>query len=279
MKKALTKRRSVKATASEETIAPEISYDTVNETAERPKKSGRSNFLVYTVLAIALLVAGNLYSRVKVLEKGAAAPTQAGQPAAAGKTPEIADSDPVLGAKNAKVTMIIYEDFQCPFCGAFTGSNEEMVANMKSRDPSWEPTIVNVIKDYVNTNKVKIVWKDYPFLGQESYDSAEAGRCAQEQGKFWEFHDYLFSHQSGENQGAFSKDNLKKFAADLGLNTTAFNTCLDGGKYTKQMQEAQAAGQAVGVSGTPGVFVNGEFTSGAASYAQFKAQIEKALQS
>ena len=83
------------------------------------------------------------------------------------------------------------------------------------------------------------------FLGQESADAAAASECAADQDAFWEYHDLLFESQSGENQGAFKNENLKQFAADLKLDTKAFNECLDSGKYTQLVQEAtQAQAQA-----------------------------------
>lgn len=241
-------------------------------------------YILIGLLIIASFALGNLYTRVQMLEKGAGTTTTAGQ-AAQGAAPTagakaeltVTDSDPALGPKNAKVTVVEFADFQCPFCGAFSGLDSAMVQNMKGRDATWEPAVPNIKKDYVSSGKVRIVWKDYPFLGQESIWSAAAARCAQDQGKFWEFHDYLFSHQSGENQGAFSKENLKKFAGEVGLKTADFNTCLDSGKYEKAMQDALTYGQGVGVSGTPATFVNGQLVSGAASYATFKAMIDAAL--
>lgn len=277
--KRLAEKKEVPDTITE---SSEFEFATVSDTPPSRTGGSRLTFFLSFVLIVAILVIGNLYTKVQVYEKGTPAVPSAGgpgtQPAAGTKQVEVFDDDPYLGPKDAKVAVVIFEDFQCPYCGAFSGLNPEMVNNMKSRDQSWEPTVNNIKKDYVATGKVKLVWKDYPFLGQESNWAAEAARCAQDQGKFWEYHDYLFSHQSGENQGAFSKENLKRFAQETGLNTTEFNTCFDTGKYQKKMQEAQAYGQSVGVSGTPGTFVNGEYTSGAASYSQFKTAIDKALQ-
>jgi protein-disulfide isomerase len=256
--------------------------------SQPPKK----NYLTYTLVVLLIVASffiGNLYTRVKLLEKGGA-PTGGTTAGTGGTAPQadaaapavkadlkIEDSDPVMGDKNAKLVVYSFEDFQCPFCGAVEGHNEEMVKSMQSRDATWQPAMPNIIKDYVNTGKVKLVWKDYPFLGDESFKSAEAARCAQEQGKFWEFHEYLFSHQKGENQGAFSNDNLKKFAADLGLDTGKFNTCFDSGKYADQMKKAMSYGQGVGVSGTPATFINGKMLAGAASYSDFKTAIEEGL--
>jgi protein-disulfide isomerase len=260
---------------------------------EVEKNDEKKNYVMYVLIGLLVVGAfalGNLYTKVKMLEKGtsgqAAVPTAgaaAPQVAQATTTPgkpvdiKIADNDPQLGSKDAKVTVVIFEDFQCPFCGAFAGLDEKMIKNMQAQDATWQPALSNIKKDYVDTGKVRLVWKDYPFLGDESKWSAIAARCAQDQGKFWEYHDYLFSHQNGENQGSFSKDNLKKFAATLGLNTQTFNNCVDSNKYDAKPAEWVAFGQSVGVSGTPGTFVNGTLISGAAPYSTFKSAIDAAL--
>jgi cyclophilin family peptidyl-prolyl cis-trans isomerase len=100
------------------------------------------------------------------------------------------------------------------------------------------------------------------FLGEESQWAAEAAECAGEQEKFWEYHDTLFANQKGENQGAFSKDNLKKFAADLKLDTSKFNQCFDSGKYTDKIKKSNDDAAQLGVSSTPTVLVNGIYIPG-----------------
>lgn len=252
--------------------------------AVHEEKKNYVTYILIGLLVVASFVIGTLYTKVQVLEKGggsgtntAATPANPSNPPRAELT--IANDDPILGDKNAKLAVYIFEDFQCPFCGAFSGLNPEMVQNMKSRDASWEAAVTGIKDNYIKNGSVKLIWKDYPFLGQESIWAGAAARCAQEQNKFWEFHDYLFSHQKGENQGQFSKDNLKKFAAELKLNTKAFNDCFDADKYAAKMQEALAYGQSVGVNGTPATFVNNNqnLISGAAPFSQFKTAIEQEL--
>lgn len=157
--------------------------------------------------------------------------------------PPISVSDKVLGNPNAKITVIEYADFQCPFCGRFYKDAGETIKN-----------------DYVNKGLVSFVYRDFAFLGDESIKSAEAAKCADDQGKFWEYHDYLFTHQKGENQGNFSNKNLKSFASELGLNTVVFNKCLDSDKYQQAVLDETSAGSQAGVEGTPKSFIlkNGE---------------------
>jgi protein-disulfide isomerase len=124
---------------------------------------------------------------------------------------------------------------------------------------------------------VRFGYFNFAFLGDESGWAAEAAECAGEQNAFWEYHDYLFSHQNGENQGSFSKDNLKGFAATLGLDTTAFNTCLDSGKYTQFVQDQTNLARQLGVQSTPTFAVNGQGVTGAQTFDTFQKLIEGIL--
>ncbi len=174
--------------------------------------------------------------------------------------PQISSSDFVLGDQNAPVTIIEYSDFQCPFCGKFFKETESVLR-----------------EKYIKTGKVKFIYRSFAFLGQESLWAANAARCAGEQDKFWQYHDYLYSNQSGENQGAFSKDNLKSFATALGLNTEKFNACLDSEKYTDLIQKETKAGSEAGVQGTPASFINGTLYPGALPTATFTKIIDDEL--
>lgn len=169
---------------------------------------------------------------------------------------------PIKGNKDAKVTVIEFADFQCPFC------------------EQWYKQVgLNLIKDYVDTGKVKFAFRQYPFLGQESTWAAVASECANEQGKFWEYHDYLYTHQGAENSGAFAKDKLIGFAGNIsGINIDQFSTCLNSDKYAKQVADDLSAGQKAGVSGTPTAFVNGISIVGAQPYDSLKALIDQELE-
>jgi protein-disulfide isomerase len=112
------------------------------------------------------------------------------------------------------------------------------------------------------------------FLGPESQWAAEASECAAEQGAFWPYHDLLYNQQAGENRGAFNKDRLKGFAAELGLDTTAFNTCLDSGEHASLVRTETATVQSLGGRGTPAFLVNGRPLVGAQPFEAFKQIIE-----
>src|SRR3989344_4481574 len=173
---------------------------------------------------------------------------------------KIQKDDFVLGSPAAKVVLVEYGDFQCPFCGRFFKTTEQQI-----------------VDTYVKTGKAAFLWRDFAFLGEESFRAAEAARCAGEQGKFWDYHNYLFNHQNGENKGAFADQNLKSFAKTLGLNETTFNSCFDSGKYKKAIEDATAKGKSLGVNGTPATFVNSQMISGAQPFSVFQKAIDEEL--
>ena len=207
-------------------------------------------------IAGAIIIAGIVIAGA-ILLKGNLPNNNAGNDPFANITiAEVSASDRTLGDPKAKVTVILYEDFQCPFCGAISGleTDTPLIQSLKQRDPSWTPFLPGV-KEYVQKGTVQFVYRDWAFLGTESTQSAEAARCAGDQGKFWEYHDYLYSHQNGENEGAFSDPNLKSFAKGLGLDTTLFNKCLDENKYAQSVADSKNEGSKAGVNGTPKGFI------------------------
>lgn len=177
--------------------------------------------------------------------------------------------DEVLGDPGAPVTVVEFADFQCPFCGKF-----------------FQETEAKIIDNYVKKGKVKFVYKHLAFLGQESTWAAEASECAGEQGKFWDYHDFIFNYmwntyygqgKSGENVGALSKENLKKFAKNMGLNAEQFNSCLDSEKYADKVAKDVEVARAHRITSTPSTYVNGKPVIGAQPYSQFSSLIDAAL--
>ncbi len=128
--------------------------------------------------------------------------------------------------------------------------------------------------NYISTGKAKVVFQNFPIIGPESVTAAQAGECAADQNKFWTYADYLYTHQVAENSGAFSSTNLKQFAAQLGLDTGQFNTCLDSGKYAGLVQQQLQQGQARGVQATPTFFINNQKYEGVLSYSQLTSIID-----
>jgi protein-disulfide isomerase len=152
-----------------------------------------------------------------------------------------------LGDSNAKASIDVYEDFQCPACQYFT--------------QSIEPSIV---ENLVKTGKAKYTFHNYPFIdgktvnsGGESDQAANASMCANEQGKFWDMHGIIYTNWNGENQGGLSNARLQAMAESIGLDMSSFNKCFNSNKYEKDIQADMEYGDKIGVSGTPSVFVNG----------------------
>ena len=124
---------------------------------------------------------------------------------------------------------------------------------------------------------MRFAFHQFAFIGDESRWAAEATECASEQGRFWDYYDKLFEEQAGENVGAFSKENLKRFASDLSLDREQFDQCLDTGKYAEKVRLETTQGQKAGVRGTPTLFVNGQLIDGGSEYEILKAAIEAEL--
>lgn len=144
------------------------------------------------------------------------------------------DKAPFKGNKNAKLTLIEFSDYQCPFCSRHV-----------------QQTLPQLEKDYIKTGKVKYVFFDFPLdFHKNAFKAAEAADCAGEQGKFWEMHDKLF-----ENQKALEGSDLTNYAKSIGLNMSKFQKCLDSGKYASQIKKEIELGQKSGVTGTPSFFL------------------------
>src|SRR5205814_10079354 len=143
------------------------------------------------------------------------------------------------GPKNAPITMVVFSDFQCPYCGRI------------------EPTLAKLESDY--PGKIRVVWKNYPLpFHQNAKPAANAALAAGEQGKFWEMHDKLSA-----NQQQLDRASLDKYAQELGLNMSKFKAALGGNKYEQQIASDMKEGTAAEVNGTPATFVNGRKIGGA----------------
>lgn len=170
-----------------------------------------------------------------------------------------------IGDPEAPVTIEIFEDFQCSSCYQF-----------------WQQIEPQVIENMVEPGQVRYVFRHYPFLDDylgragESDQSANASMCANEQGRFWDYHDMLFTNWAGENQGAFRDARLVAFAEALDLDMEAFQACFDENRYRDEIEADRDLGDQMGVQGTPSVFVNGEIVS--PGYVPSYDQIDEAVQ-
>jgi len=164
---------------------------------------------------------------------------------------------PFTGSAGAPVTIVEFSDFQCPYCGKFVTE-----------------TMPQINDTYIKTGKVKLYFRNFPLssLHENAEKAAEAALCANEQGKFWQYHDKLFA-----NQTALAVTNLKQYAKDLGLNSQNFDSCLDSGKTAEQVKKDTNDGAAYGVQGTPSFFINGTLIVGAQPFSAFQQAIDAAL--
>ncbi|AJF61122.1 DSBA-like protein thioredoxin protein [archaeon GW2011_AR15] len=194
-------------------------------------------------------------------------PTQPTQPTQATEYTSSIDDDPSKGSASAKVVIIEWSDFQCPYCSRF-----------------YSETLPSIQQNYISTGKIRFVYRDFPLssIHPQATPAAEAAECADEQGMFWEFHNKLF-----ENQDSLSADNYKAWAEELGMDTSLFNNCINSRKYQAEVQSDFSAGTSAGVSGTPGFLVGviqadgktviGQSVRGAQPYSAFEAVIEEEL--
>ncbi len=165
-----------------------------------------------------------------------------------------------LGDPNAPVKLVEYADFQCPFCGEFA----------KDFAPS-------IIEKYVASGQVYFTYATDSFIGPESAAAAEAAYCANDQGKFWPYHDMLFANQTTENSGDFSDRRLKAFAQTLGLDMGKFNSCYDSHKYQSQVQQDSVKANQAGVTATPSFTINGQLVDLNNDMANVEKYIQLAL--
>jgi protein-disulfide isomerase len=168
-----------------------------------------------------------------------------------------------LGTKGAKVLVQEFADFRCPVCLQFFHGVEPQL-----------------LKDYITPGKIRYEFHHFIVIdqktgGSESQHAAEASECANEQGRFWDYHNMLYTNQPPETtSGGFADNRLKAFAAAIGLDSAKFNACFDSHRFASVVAADVSLGQQMGVSGTPTVFVNGAMVSNPLDYTQLKQQID-----
>jgi len=146
----------------------------------------------------------------------------------------IANGSPILGDAYAPITIVEWGDYQCTFCYKFHHSSFEVIDS-----------------EYIQTGKVKMVFKDFPLNGPDSVFAAEAVYCAEDQGKFWEYHDVIYDNWAGERTGWITSDSLNGFADKVSLDLQKFNSCLNEHKYQNRVLELERFANEIGVRATP----------------------------
>lgn len=164
------------------------------------------------------------------------------------------DDDPAWGPPDAPVTIVEFGDYQCPYCKQF-----------------YDETLPQISETY--ESQIRFVFRDFPLaIHPDAQKAAEASECADDQERFWDYHDLLWA-----NQSALDVDSLKAYAAQLGLDTATFDECLDSGANAEEVQNDYDDGVSYGVTGTPAFFINGIMVAGAQPFSVFQTIIDSLL--
>ncbi len=150
----------------------------------------------------------------------------------------IENGSPILGNPDATITILEWGDYQCTFCYKF-----------------HQNTLDTIYEDFIKTGKVKLVFKDFPLNGSDSVLAAQAAYCAEDQEKYWEYHNELYKNWAGEKTGWITRESLDRFATTINLDLNEFNTCLDEGKYQDKVKELYEFGKEIGIDATPSFLV------------------------
>jgi protein-disulfide isomerase len=238
----------------------------------------RDMFLPISILVAAVMVGGAIvFATLYKGGSGATAPavgagnnnvvaatSTAANPAAA---MTLGPRDAILGSASAAVTLIEYGDYQCPYCVEF-----------------FSQTQPQIIQNYVNTGKVRVVFRDFAFLGAESTAAAEAAQCAEDQNKLWPYHDALYAAKladdnngGSEDDGFYTTAEFLKLAQQVGLNIPTFTSCINNNTDANIVAQERGAAANAGVNSTPSFIVNGTMITGAQPYSVFQTALDAAL--
>jgi len=248
-----------------------------------PAARKKDLFLPISILVAAVVIAGAIIFATLRLTSPASATPPAGNAgnnagtgnvvaatsttAAAAQAMTLGPRDAILGDANAKVTLIEYGDYQCPYCAQFFSQTESQI-----------------IQNYVNTGKVRMVFRDYAFLGAESTAAAEAAQCAEDQNKLWAYHDALYTAKEADFAGGGSEDDefyttaeFLKLARQVGLDIPTFTSCINKGTDANIVAQEKSAATAAGVDSTPTFLINGTIVTGAQPYSSFQQALDALL--
>jgi protein-disulfide isomerase len=220
------------------------------------------------MIAIALVVgylAGNVFPYAKTAQ-----PSTTGQTGQTGtgtiSSLSIPSFAPYRGQASAKINVVEFGDYQCPFCERFFTQTEPQL-----------------LQNYVNTGKVKFYFLDFAFLGPDSQTLGQGAWCANDQGKYYDYHDYIYSHQQQENSGWANATQVIAMAGNInGLSIQQFSSCLTSGTYQSRVQQNTQLGQSSQVTGTPSILIGNNqigytLVVGAQPYSSFQQAIDTQL--
>lgn len=163
--------------------------------------------------------------------------------------------EPVKGSADARVTIVEFSDFLCPYCTGFSIN-----------------TFPKIDEKYIETGKVKLIFRNFP-VHAGAWAAAEASECAHEQGRFWDYHDRLYA----AGRESFTGKYLKQLAQELKLDSETFNDCFDTDRYDEEIKDDLRVGRRLGVEGTPTFFINGREVMGSRPFETFEEIIEEEL--
>src|SRR3989338_6860133 len=237
----MAKKRAKAKKAITKNVDDEHRVDTKTQFIEKTKDSFFGIAIVVVLLSILVLGMVFLY-KPSIQEKPVIIDEKTGKPVVSMPAKLVGlRTLPPLGNESAPVALVEFSDFQCSFCADFYSSQEK-----------------TIIKEYVNTGKIRFYYRDYPLAVHDKAEKAAmAGRCANEQNQFWEMHDKLFSRRNEWNvllkDGAAEK--FKQYASQLSLNQSKFDSCLDSDRHKADVQTDRKEGDALRVTGTPTFFI------------------------
>lgn len=250
-------------------IEPSVSRTDVHPSSQVNPVNVNRLMINYLVVALVFLGIGVLFGRLifggtngasldeatlRSIVSEALASSGSGS-AADAEMVQLADDDPIMGAEDAPITIVEFSDFNCGFCGRFAND-----------------TLPRLLTEY--EGQIRFVYRDMPIIrGQNSVESAIAAECAADQGKFMEFHNLMFGDTTARTREAFIG-----FATELGLDEAAYTTCLDDPSKSDEVLLDMLDGQALGITGTPGFYINGRFISGAQPFEIFKTVIDREIE-
>lgn len=154
------------------------------------------------------------------------------------KSKLIQNGSPIMGDPSAPITILEWGDYQCTFCYKF-----------------HQNTLDTIKQDFIETGKAKLVFKDFPLNGPDSILAAEAAYCAQDQEKYWQYHDEIYKNWKGERTGWITRESLDRFATSVNLDLDKFNMCLDEHKHLERVNQLHEFGKEIGIDATPSFLV------------------------